>query len=594
MRARLAGLLAFVAVATALPIAPAAAAVTYEVHYIESVDGAMIRIEIQRDASFDAEKQPVILTYSPYNSLAEPQPAADGIADRYNPKGYARAVADVLGTRGSTGCWDYGGAKEQQSGVDVVKYLADLPWSNGNVGMTGVSYEGTTANMVAATGIPELKGIVPIAAISRWYGYAFNSGARYFLNSVEPTDEGFDTPLLFDFGFSDTIVADPEDERFADIAAERAAECGAIEHTMEGYSRNPDYGPFWQERDYLKPARRGEYRAASLVVHGWQDYNVKQQEGLDLYEAMTVDDPETTDVEGVPFKMLWMTQSPHANGSGPGYQALLDSFWAQTLKGEDHGLPGTTPVNTLGRSSSGAAEEYSSEASWPPPKTKRLTLHLGRSFDEIDGLPQAGPVGSKGETGTLELEPQDDGGGWTHVDNASITEEMTLADPLNRESTVPGPLETVQGHGYYSLFHESVPLTTDVRIAGSARFNTWVNASVEGQHITPVLVEVLPDGTLNLVQRGFLNLAYREGLEVADPQSGWQHGVVRFLPQDYTFTKGSRIGLILQGSNTIWAVPGAAGTLSYAMGPVDEVTAVGARLILPVVGLPKDRGQILE
>ena len=101
----------------------------------------------------------------------------------------------MLGTRGSTGCWDYGGAKEQQSGVDVVKYLADLPWSNGNVGMTGVSYEGTTANMVAATGIPELKGIVPIAAISRWYGYAYNSGVRYFLNSVEPTDEGFDTPL---------------------------------------------------------------------------------------------------------------------------------------------------------------------------------------------------------------------------------------------------------------------------------------------------------------------------------------------------------------------------------------------------------------
>ncbi len=38
------------------------------------------------------------------------------------------------------------------------------------------------------------------------------------------------------------------------------------------------------------------------------------------------------------------------------------------------------------------------------------------------------------------------------------------------------------------------------------------------------------------------------------------------------------------GSNTVWAVPGAAGALSYAMGPVEGVTDVGTRLVLPVVG----------
>ena len=39
--------------------------------------------------------------------------------------------------------------------------------------------------------------------------------------------------------------------------------------------------------------------------------------------------------------------------------------------------------------------------------------------------------------------------------------------------------------------------------------------------------------------------------------------VVEFLPQDYTFTKGSRIGLMLQGSNTVWAVPGNPGFNGY-------------------------------
>ncbi|MDQ3877280.1 MAG: CocE/NonD family hydrolase [Actinomycetota bacterium] len=566
--------------------------VVYEIHFVKTVGGAEIRVEIQRDTRFDKAGQPVILTYSPYNSINGARPAADGIASRYNPMGYARAVADVLGTRGSTGCWDYGGRKEQQSGVDVVKYLARLPWSNGNVGMTGVSYEGTTANMVAATGIPELKAIVPVASISRWYGYAYNSGVRYAGNSKQPTDEGIDTPLDFDFGFSDTVPANPTDPNWAQVVASRAAVCDQAEHTMQGYSRSPDYGDFWKERDYLAPARAGKFRAATLIVHGWQDYNVKQQEGVDLYRAITVDNPKTSKVEGVPFKMLWMTQSSHADGSGPGYQELLDDFWAQTLKGEDRGLPPHDRVTTLGRSSSGADAAPRSERSWPPPHTRNLTLWLGRSFDPIDGAPQVGPVGSNGEIGTLRTAPQNDGAGWAFVDTGTTTEEVTLRDPLNRRMDVSGDTG-IRGHGYYSLYHESEPLKKDVRIAGSARLDAWINATTDSQQIDPLLVDVLPDGTLQLVERGFLNLAYRNGLSHAESSTGWVHGVVTFLPQDYTFKKGHAIGLILQGSNTVWAVPGAAGEMSFADGPVDGVTARGTRLELPVVDMPAKRSLVL-
>lgn len=82
----------------------------------------------------NAETQPVILSHSPYNSLSETEPARDALGETYEPQGYARAVADVIGTRGSTGCWDYCGRAEQQSGVDVVKWLADRGWSNGQGG----------------------------------------------------------------------------------------------------------------------------------------------------------------------------------------------------------------------------------------------------------------------------------------------------------------------------------------------------------------------------------------------------------------------------------------------------------------------------
>jgi X-Pro dipeptidyl-peptidase len=606
-RRRIALLVVALAVLALLPSLPAAGASAYEIHFVETGEGAnkaLIRVEIMRDTQHDAAKQPVILTYSPYNTLGETEPANDAIAGRYNQRGYARAVADVLGTRGSTGCWDYGGAREQQSGVDVVKFLAGkkpnaegqfLTWSNGNVGMTGVSYEGTTANMVAARGddVPELKGIVPVAAISRWYGYAFEDGVRYFMNSEVATDEGFDTPLGFDFGFGRTVPADPTSPRWAEALQARVAECGAVDHTQHGYSRTPNYDGFWLERDYLKDAAK--FRAATLVVHGWQDYNVKQEEGLDLFEAIPVDEPATAEVEGVPFKKLWMTQSSHDDGNGAGYDKLLDSFWARTLKGEDNGVEGSAPMAvSRGRTAAGPGS-FVSAASWPPPGTGDLPLYLGRSFDKVPGIPDQPPATTTGEYGTLKLTPQNDGGGWTHASPGTVSEEQTLAEPWNRQVTTrPSDGGPVRGHGYYSLFQESAPLAQNVRIAGSAKLDTYVNAQTGGMTLTPLLVEVTPDGKLQLVQRGFLNLDYRNGLAKAEPKTGWQHATVEFLPQDYTFTKGSRIGLMLQGSNTVWALPGNPGMLSYAMGPVASVTSTGTSLVLPVVGLPEDPATLFE
>ena len=580
--------------ATLLPALPAQAAVVYEIYYVPTVDGATIRVEIERDTKFDAAKQPVILTYSPYNTLSETEPAS---GSAYVSKGYARAVADVLGTRGSTGCWDYGGLKEQQSGVDVVKFLAGktpgragsrtgpetfLTWSNGSVGMTGTSYDGTTANMVAATGIPELKAIMPIAAISHWYGYAYYDGVRYLGNSKVANDEGFDTPLAFDYGFNRTVPVD--DPAMAQNRVNPQCEQESLAHTQQGYSRSPDYTKFWEERDYRKDASK--FRAAVLLVHGWQDYNVKQDEGLSLFEALPVDDPESAEVEGVPFKMMVLSQQPHS-GAPSNFSNLYLDFWAQTLKGQDKDVELQPQVQTLGRTSSGPAAVYSAESSWPPVGTNNVKLYLGRSFDCVPGAPCAGPAGSTGEYGWLATTPQNTGSGWSHATTAAVSEEMTLEDPTNREMAKPNG-QPVRGHGYVSLFQESPPLAEDTRIAGRAVLDAYVNPANPSQHLTPLLVEVQSNGNLVLVERGFLNLDYRNGLAKAEPAAGWQRARVSFLPQDYTFKKGSRIGLILQGSNSVWAVPGNPGLVSYAMGPQANVTPVGTSLELPLVNPPAD------
>src|SRR4051794_29128143 len=117
-------LLPLVLVLCGLIVAPARAANIEETLKVPTKYGR-VWAEIVRPNT--TAKVPIILTYSPYNTLSENpggSVADDSLASSYVPKGYARVVADVLGTRNSTGCWDYGGAREQQSGVDLVNALA--------------------------------------------------------------------------------------------------------------------------------------------------------------------------------------------------------------------------------------------------------------------------------------------------------------------------------------------------------------------------------------------------------------------------------------------------------------------------------------
>jgi X-Pro dipeptidyl-peptidase len=525
--------------------AAAQAETVYETLSIPTVDGDRIHVEVARPAG-DA-KVPVILTYSPYNSLSEgtsPNLANDRLGRRYVAQGYARAVADVLGSRNSSGCWDYGGPKEQQSGVDLVNALAAQPWASGKVAMIGGSYDGTTANMVAARGddAPGLAAIVPELAISRWYGYAYASGVRYFLNSERPTDEGFDTPLAFDFGITRTPPTQVTPQ-LVDAMKDRLNPCDAAEHTAKGYDTSPDYDDFWLERDYRKDA--DEFRASTLVVHGWQDYNVKQSEGVDLYEALPLG---TRAAPERAFKRLYMFQGGHQSASGrPRYDALLDQFFATTLKGAEPGPDLAPPVITQGRTST-APGEFREEASWPPARMREQELRLGRGLT-------GGTLGTRAARADAAF-----------TDTGASAEEAALRS-LDAEASW--------------LAYRSEPLAADTRIAGTPRLELSLSTSADHGHLTPALVDVAADGRAKAISRGFLNLRYRDGLEREQPVPPGEpvRAEVLFSPQDHTVQAGHRIALVLAGSNVAWAVPDApAGTRTT----VHHGGRNASRLVLPI------------
>lgn len=77
-------------------------------------------------------------------------------------QGFAVVIADVRGTGASFGRWYIPYAPQEAKDIGgIADWIAQQRWSNGNVVMGGISYDGTTALMGPAYGAPAIKAIAP-------------------------------------------------------------------------------------------------------------------------------------------------------------------------------------------------------------------------------------------------------------------------------------------------------------------------------------------------------------------------------------------------------------------------------------------------
>jgi X-Pro dipeptidyl-peptidase len=512
--------------------------------------GGDVYLEVIRPDVPEGTTVPVILTYTPYQLFLES--ADDGLASFFVPKGYARALAHVVGTGNSGGCWDYGGARERASGYDLVEWAGTQPWSNGKVGMVGGSYDGTTANMAAVENPPHLAPIVPEVAIGEWYGYAYHDGARYWL--MDPAqrqgaiidEQGFDTPVAFDLGLALAPPLNPTDPNYGDRVVERLCPgADKIVHVMRGYDTEPDFDAFWQERSYTADAARVEVPV--LVQSGWRDYNVKFSESTRWFEALPDDVPS----------MLLMDQVDHGTPADPGFrwQTVLHAWFDQYLYGIDTKIKQQPRVRS--KANDGVIRD---DRAWPPAATDPVSVYL-----------RAG--------GTLSSAPGLDGPIGTYTDTGLTTESHAL---------------TTRGSMGDLLWFESAPLQRDLRIAGEPRLDLLAISSATSTHFTPVLFDLGPPTTpapqcqyLSTVEactmgRGFLNARYRNGREVGQDLVPGQpyRASVRFLGNDWVVKAGHRLGLAVMGSNLWWAVPDEQRSTTTLVSGAELRSA----LVLPVEG----------
>ena len=156
-------------------------------------DGLVLRADVYRP---DGDgKYPVILTYGPYakglafqdgypsawqRMVAEHPDVAYGSSNLYQswevvdpekwvPEGYACVRVDSRGAGRSPGFVDPFSPRETKDFYQCIEWAGVQPWSNGKVGLNGISYFGTNQWHVASLQPPHLAAICVWEGMADWY-----------------------------------------------------------------------------------------------------------------------------------------------------------------------------------------------------------------------------------------------------------------------------------------------------------------------------------------------------------------------------------------------------------------------------------------
>jgi predicted acyl esterase len=262
----------------------------------------------------------------------------------WGSRGYGVAVVDPRGAWLSDGDFHHNGIQEAEDCADAIEWLGRLPWGNGRVGMTGVSYLAAIQYLVA----PLKPG--PLAALNPWEG--FSDWYREFAYHGGMLETNF-LPRA-----SDNI-------RFS---------LGRTENTWENVKAHPLIDEFWRSKELdlegiVQPA---------YVVASWSDQALHLRGTIEAWRRMS-SERKWLEVHG---------QKKWAHYYRPESRARQLAFFDHFMRDRPTAVAAWPPVRIEVRERHGIAEERA-ENEWPLARTDYRRLHL----DAVTEALNKGPAG---------------------------------------------------------------------------------------------------------------------------------------------------------------------------------------------------------
>ena len=445
----------------------------------------------------DGVKVPVIAEIGPYfqePSVQTPTIEVPGswlgqmIIDQILPHGYAFAQVSVTGTGRSNHCMDLMGTAEQLGNDAAVRWLGEQNWSNGNVGLIGKSYDGSTPWQAAMFGNEHdyLKTIVPISGLIGVKELMWRNG------SSEAR-----APIMHN-GVYGSYGLDGDEEDYQNVCPDYVIGPGTGVSTY--LLGSEIFGDYWAERYFLDRVLEN-YQGSVYLIQGMHDWNV----------------------------------DPHM--AVPTMNALIDAgIEAKGLFGQwDHDYP-DRPQQLFERSDMGGR---GGEA-FPEMIRYDWMQDLLEWFEYY--LQERGPQPGQW------IEVQDNYGEWRVEFNRYPPADTTewVASLGNELSNVGGSL-TILPDASSGPVWETEPLTETLRVAGTPRLHVDVTTATVGGQLY-ALMEDCYEGTCIHVGHAIMDLRYHAGgddIQTWTPIFETINAKMEFFPLDAMIAEGHTIRISL-------------------------------------------------
>ncbi|MDQ3915475.1 MAG: CocE/NonD family hydrolase [Actinomycetota bacterium] len=452
-----------------VPGPPAAASPT---HYVTMSDGTSIAVNVRMPKGFEKGKRyPAIFEMSGYDGGSSDGEGPDGGAGsrgltRMFEGDYVTVHASVRGTGCSSGEFDLFSWRSALDGREVVEWIADQSWSDGDVGIYGHSYGGITGFMVAATRPPHLRAVSVSGLIDDLYrGIVYPGGVSNY---------GF--PLLWTGGVRP--VYDVGGGTFPGLAAgDPQCAANAATHTrtvlndpiLQGLADTDN--TWFQVRSLINYAERIE--VPMHITGAYQDEQTGPRGPYHLFEA----------VGGVPKRLL-MTNGDHGTQTSPpeiykDRKAWLDHW----VRGVGAGHP-TSSVTTLFEMSGDRSNGRKESRTFPLEDTRWTNVY----FDHAGKMTWRPPDEKQPGDAYVSGSPRQS---WSYQAGGAT----------GSQATTP--------HGPDQLTYRSEKLTSPTAVVGPITATLYMSSTAPDTEVFVQLVDEAPDGSRYYLQRGMLRASHR-------------------------------------------------------------------------------------
>ena len=502
--------------------------------YVPVRDGTRLAVNIYRPATNAGavpDRLPVIFVFTPYrarstNERGEVDEAAlgDRLALRSLIRaGYVVAVADIRGKGASFGTRrGFQDRTEAQDGYDLVEWLADQPFSTGNVGMMGCSYLGGTTTHVASTAPPSLRAI--FTGATDWDKYEFVRGGGITAQFNTRPDE----PLEVDLA---SVPVDGDE----DGALLRAA--------VAQHAGNTPMGPLWYGmpyRDSISPLTGNAFWDEVAI---WRYADVIREAGIATYMWGNWEDEPTGQViiaaQNLGSRLLIGPGSHCVPPPGFDFTGEVQRYFDYHLKGIDNGFSAQPRVTQWIESAPGEGEYQTGEA-LPGAGNPVAAWYLG---------PQA-----SGGQGSLAPRPAAGAG----ADPFTVDYELPSGEYF---AFWPAPLDA---HG---IVYDSAPLTAPMDLLGFPVAHVSLQSDAPDAEVFVYLEEVDAAGEVKVLSFSRLLLSHRATAPAPWDNLGlpWHSGrsgdvaplaggetarlVMPMMPLSRRIEAGSRLRFVITGAD---------------------------------------------